>query len=261
MGRRVFEEVIDQWPQDVSEVRVNWPRVALALLPAAMILLALGFKGGQAISSAPSATTEVPSAPEAESTLQLVAEPWSQGTDSRSPLVPLGIFVSGPRELVSAAAVEIIGLPSGSMLSVGRSLGERWRIPAGRLSGAAILPPQHFSGAVDLEVELRLADDTLMERRSVRRAMTDPDPVTEDAVLPLRKVERDRSGPRLVRAAEAANAQVALLVGKATDLLAHGDISTARLMLQRAADLGSVEARQWLNRLANEEPGGDWQSR
>jgi hypothetical protein len=257
MSRSIFEEVIDQWPQDRPDIRVNWPRVALALVPAAMMLLALGFKGGQSISVTSLAAAKAPSVPEAESTLQLVAEPWSQGTDSRSPVVPLSIFVNGPKELASAATVEVIGLPSGSMLSAGRSVGDRWRIPATRLSGAVILPPKHFSGAVDLEVELRLADDTLVERRSVRRAMTDPDPVTEEAVLPLRKAEPDRSGARLVRAAEAGNAQVALLIGKATDLLAHGDVSTARLMLQRAADLGSAEARQWLNRLASEEPGGD----
>ena len=70
MGRSIFEEVIDQWPQDRPDIRVNWPRVALALVPAAMMLLALGFKGGQSISVTPSAAAKVPSAPEAESTLR-----------------------------------------------------------------------------------------------------------------------------------------------------------------------------------------------
>ena len=121
MGRSIFEEVIDQWPQDRPDIRVNWPRVALALVPAAMMLLALGFKGGQSISVTPSAAAKVPSAPEGESTLQLVAEPAPQGTDSRSP-IPLGISVSGPSELASAATVEIIGLPRGWVLSAGRPL-------------------------------------------------------------------------------------------------------------------------------------------
>jgi hypothetical protein len=254
MNRTIFEPIIDTSPQDGVVIRVNWLRVACALLPAAMILLVVGFKTGQGISRAPSAATEAPSAaateapsaaatealsaPKAEATLQLVAEPAPQGTDSRSP-IPLGISVSGPSELASAATVEIIGLPRGTLLSAGRSLADRWRIPAARLSSAAILLPLHFSGAVDLDVELRLADDTLVEHRSVRRAITDTFFATEEIVLPLGKAEREKSG---VRAAELGDAQDPRLLDKAERLLAEGEISGGRLLLRRAAQLGNARA-------------------
>src|SRR5215468_8867053 len=118
MHRSIFEPILDgPAPQDGVVVRVNWARVAVALVPATMILLAFGFKAGQGFSSAPSVVPEVQSAPKAESPLQLVAEPTSEGADSRLPLVPLGIFVRGPSEVVSGATVEIIGLPSGWVLS------------------------------------------------------------------------------------------------------------------------------------------------
>jgi hypothetical protein len=40
MGRGTFEAVIDHpWPQDGVVVRVNWPRVAFALLPGCLKFL------------------------------------------------------------------------------------------------------------------------------------------------------------------------------------------------------------------------------
>jgi hypothetical protein len=271
VGRRI-SQAIDQWPQLGPHrlvIRVNWLRVGFAGLLAATvtilvtILVTLRFQATsertlQAVSGGPS-------------TLQLVAEPASQGTDSRSPLVPLGIFVRGPSELASAATVEIIGLPSGSVLSAGRPLGNRWRIPAAQLSGAVILPPRHFSGAVDLEAGLRLADDTLVGRQSVHRAMTDPELAAQEIMLLLSKaegllVQRDISAARLVlrRAANAGNARAALLLGGTYEgcLLyprcnADADRTRARTWYEKAAKFGSEEARQRLDRLASEEPGRD----
>jgi hypothetical protein len=275
VGRRI-SQAIDQWPQVVPDrlvIRVNWLRVGFAGLLAATvtilvtILVTLRFQATseralQAVSGGPS-------------TLQLVAEPASQGTDSRSPLVPLGIFVRGPRELASATTVEIIGLPSGSVLSAGRPLGNRWRIPAAQLSGAVILPPRHFSGAVDLEAELRLADDTLVERRSVHRAVTDPGLTAQETLLLVSKaegllVQRDISAARLAlrRAANAGNARAALLLGGTYEgcLLyprcnVDADRTTARTWYEKAAKFGSEEARQRLDRLASEEPGRDLPNR
>jgi len=271
MDRRVFDPIINPLPlADGVAIQVNWPRVAFALVPAALMLLALGFKAGQGISNAPPAATEVPSAAaiEGEPTLELVAEPASKGMDSRSPMVPLGIFVRGPSELASAAAIEIIGLPSGWALSAGRPLGDRWRIPAAQLSAAAIIPPPGSSGAVDLQVELRLADDTLVEVRSVRRAMTDPALATENTPntnLLLSRAQsllvlQDISAARLLlqKAAEAGNTDAALLLGETYERCSHyvaslrcaKDHAAARIWYEMAAKLGSAEARERLDRLA-----------
>jgi hypothetical protein len=246
MGRRISRAIArrSRVIADGLVIRVNWPRVVFAGLLAAtvVILVTLRFRATNEhkaasvdssaiteVSSAPkadsahspqaasSAITEVSSAPKGDSPiLQLVSEPAAQGTDDR---LPLGIFVRGPSEIVSAATIEISGLPFGWALSAGQLLGNRWRIPAAQLSGAVILPPPHFSGAVDLEVELRLADDTLVERRSVRLAMTDQELATEETM------------------------KIKLFLRKGEELLAQGDFSAARLSLQRAAQLGSAEAR------------------
>jgi TPR repeat protein len=283
MGRRI-SQAIDQWPPVVPDrpmIRVNWPRVAFAGLLAAtfMILVALGFQGMIERRTPPGgspAANEVSSAPNAPSSspLQLVAEPVSQGTDGR---LTLGIFVRGPSELASAAAIEIIGLPGGWALSAGRPLGNLWRLPAAQLSGTSILPPRGFSGTVDLEVELRLADDTLVERRSLSRAVTDlrramTDPVAQETALLLSKAEGllvlgDISAARLAlrHAAETGNARAALLLGRTYEGClrwppslcdnADEDRATARTWYERAAKLGSAGARQRIARLANEEPG------
>jgi hypothetical protein len=307
MRRRISIQA-EQWPQvaDGVVIRINWPRVAFAGLLAATvtILMPLTFQAAsehnpralsagpsvatevasaakadfqttsehnpQAVSDGPSAATEVLSATKADlsPTLQLVAEPAAQGTDDR---LPLGIFIRGPSEIASAAAINISGLPNGWALSAGWPFADGWRIPAARLSGALILPPRGFSGAIDFAAELRLADNTLMERRIVRRVRIDPGLADERTISLLRVAEGllaagDIATSRLMlrRAADAGNARAALLLGEthggvridprladertisllrvAEGLLAAGDIATARLMLRRAADAGNARA-------------------
>jgi hypothetical protein len=95
---------------------------------------------------------------------RLVVDPRPPG---KSDDMPLGISVVGPSE---RAVLELTGLPSGWKLSSGRPFGaDGWRLPAADLTDAVIWPPQDFVGTIDLTVELRLADDTLVDRRAVRR--------------------------------------------------------------------------------------------
>jgi hypothetical protein len=290
MGRGIPVEA-EQWPQiasDRSVIRVNWPRVALAGLLAAILMIVVTRRfqttsehnPQRAVSDGPAAAAGVSSAPKADPslTLQLVPEPAYQVTDSSR--LALGIFVSGPSELASAAAIEIIGLPSGWALSAGRPLGDLWRVPAVQLSGTSILPPRGFSGAVDLEVELRLADDTLVEHRSVRRVTTDlrramTNAAAQETTLLIRKaegllVQRDISAARLVlrRAAETGDARAALLLGGTYEGCVlypspscDADRATARIWYEVAAKFGSAEARQRLDRLASEKLAGDLPSR
>ena len=269
---KVFE-ANDQWPQYRPVMRVNWFRVGLALaLPALLVALSLG--GGRiqirVISGQAAAPTEVSSAPAAgaSQTLELVAEPVS---DSRPPLVPLGISVRGARELSSAAMVEIIGVPSGWVVSAGRQLGDRWRIPVPQLSGVVVLPSQDFSGAVDITAELRLADDTLVERRSLRLAVTTNAPERErpaekgmsDDTLLLGRAEvllsqRDVSSARVAlrRLAQVGNARAALLLGETYEQCrpcTDGDRAEARTWYEKAARFGSAEARRRLDQLEQQD--------
>jgi hypothetical protein len=277
MHRRIQGERWSLVGPDEPVIRINWPRVASAGLLAAIVtvLVTVRFQATrghnpQVVADGPSATTEVLSATKADlsPTLQLVAEQAAQGTNDR---FPLGILIRGPSEIASAAAVDIIGLPNGWALSAGWPFAGGWRIPAARLSGAVILPPQGFSGAIDFAAELRLADNSLVERQLVRRVRIDQSLAEEKTISLLRVAERllaagDLAAARLVlqRAAAAGNARAELLLGETSEqvridpgptdkqtisllsvadgLLAAGDIAAARLVLQRAAAAGNARA-------------------
>jgi hypothetical protein len=310
--RRSIAILATRWQQVVLDelvIRINWPRVAFAgLLAATIIILVVTLRfpatrehNPQAVSGSPSAAIEVSSAPKADGpsaatevlsatkadlsrTLQLFVEPAAQGTNDA---LPLGIFIRGPSEIASAAAIDIIGLPQEWALSPGWPVANGWRIPAARLSGAVIIPPRGFSGAIDFAAELRLSDNTLVERELVRRVRIDQGLADKktislwvaDGLLAaslLRKADGllatgDIAAARLVlrRAAQAGSSRAALLLGETYDgclirrlnCSADADPATARTWYEVAAEFGSTDARQRLDRLARNQPGGDLPSR
>jgi hypothetical protein len=75
--------------------------------------------------------------------------------------VPLGIQVSGK---AVGLAVQISGLPRKMTLSSGRAMRGGWRIPATDLGNATIHAPAGFSGTINLAVELRFANNTVVDR-------------------------------------------------------------------------------------------------
>jgi hypothetical protein len=84
--------------------------------------------------------------------------------------VPLGLQVSG--EAVGLS-LDISGLPSGTTLSSGQPIGGgKWRILAADIGNALIRPPAGVRGALDFAVELRLADDTIVDSGSFRLEWT-----------------------------------------------------------------------------------------
>lgn len=272
---------IDEWPPPaILSRRINWLRVAgfaglvaVATGAVATTAILVAFKVQSANDPEPEAApapavawaaTEGSAAPHPG--LQLVTEATPVGTER----APLGISVRGPSDLAARAAVEITGLPDGWSLSEGRQLGNRWRIPAGKLAGAAILPSPGLaspglsspgpSGAVDVEVELRLADDTVAERRVLHwAATTSPESGQETpaaanpAAASTGAADVGNPEARDIAAANVAAEKLAAekfamekvlaehttyLLSKADDLLANKDIAAARLVLQRAAESG-----------------------
>lgn len=253
---------VDKQPQvapDAPVIRINWPRVAfVGLWPAIVAMLLIdGFQAArehnaQPVAGGPVAADRASSAPQVEpSPPQLVADAMAEAAGDR---LPLGISVRGPRDVTSAAAIEITGVPDGWALSAGRPFGENtWRIPAGRLSDVVMVPPRGFAGAIDLAVELRLADDTLVERRSVRRArigqaqppeLAQPiEPVRSTAIeLPPSSASAENIEQVASNIGEPGSEQIVLLLKVAEGLLAAGDLSTARTLLRRAVKAGSARA-------------------
>jgi hypothetical protein len=142
---------------------------------------------------------------------------------------PLGVGLSTAS---SGAMVVIDGLPAGSTLNVGRSAGSSgWRLTASDLPNALVRPPQGFVGAMDLAMALRLADDSVADRKMVRLEWTAPvAAVTTQAMKPgfvFRNLDRD---------------EIDALVKRGEDFIASGDLAAARLVLQRAAEGGDAGA-------------------
>jgi hypothetical protein len=95
---------------------------------------------------------------------------------------PLGASLTGAAE---GASVVIDGLADGSTVTAGQSLGTKtWRIPVSDLSQALVQPPIGYAGSMDVMLELRLADDTLLDRKPLRLEWAAVAPPQINAVTP-----------------------------------------------------------------------------
>jgi NitT/TauT family transport system substrate-binding protein len=125
------------------------------------------------------------------------------------------------------AAVVISGLAAGSALSAGTQRGPNtWQLSAEELERAVITPPRGFAGAMDLSLELRLADSTVVDRKGLKLEWMDR------GVLVAAKPE-----PREHNASE-----ITAMMRGAAQRMANGDVAGARLMYQRLAKEGEAPA-------------------
>jgi hypothetical protein len=96
---------------------------------------------------------------------------------------------------------------------------------------------------MDLDLELRLADDAIVNRRSVRLEWVAPHRVSAlapaDTQNSTAKVGPSDAGSPMRPAQRQA---VASLVARGKELLRNRDFSSARLILRRAAEAGDAEA-------------------
>jgi len=150
---------------------------------------------------------------------QLVVAPAPAGRNDDA--FPLGLTLNGPG---NGAAVAITGLADGVTLTRGQPTGSgSWWLSASDLDGAAIRPPHSFAGTMEVLAELRMADGAVVERRPLRFERAAPPPVRPV----VRQIDRD---------------ELADLVKRGEDFIATGDLASARLVLQRAAESGDARA-------------------
>ena len=226
--------------------------------------LSTGWTGGTGGRTAQADSTD----PQIIGRTQTAVESRTQGAEelSSSPRVRLAILRAPPGSVGDAiplgvsladaggdAALLISGLPFGSTISTGVSMGgDNWLLSASELSNAAVRPPPGFVGAIDLAIELRLADDTVADRQSLRltwvgtpetapaitaaptTAVTAPvgtpsigSPNSQAASAPLRRLDRE---------------EIADLLKRGEEFMAAGNLSLARLPLRRAAEAGDPQA-------------------
>ena len=123
--------------------------------------------------------------------------------------------------------VVISGLASGSAVSVGTPAGPNgWRLSVRDLNRAAITPPRGFVGTMDLTMELRLANDTMIDRKGVLLEWSHNSTLAI-APFPLRLLEA---------------AEIKLMVKSGLEYMANGKVGAARLMFQSAAEAGEAAA-------------------
>jgi hypothetical protein len=143
---------------------------------------------------------------------------------NRGEAFPLAVTVVGS---VVGASVIVDGLTAGSTLTAGGPLGANgWRLAAAELPNALIRPPTGFVGPMDLGIELRLADETIVDRKSLRLEWTAaaPEPSTGTAIRQLDRRE------------------ITDLMRRGQEFIVAGDLASARLVLQRAAEAGDPQA-------------------
>jgi len=162
--------------------------------------------------------------------------------------IPLGVSLAGAN---GSASLLISGLPAGSTISTGRPLeAGNWRLSASELSNAAIRPPRGFVGAIDLAVELRLADDTVADRQSLRLMWVGtPESAAAQTTGVAAPAAMD-TAPRETPVSQATSStprqldreEIAYLLKRGEELVAAGQLGPARLVLRRAAEAGDSDA-------------------
>jgi hypothetical protein len=233
-------------------------RLALAVSAAAAIALVLGklsFPWG--ISSGEARTDESSFLARFSSHYPKQVEPPQHPTLELTPqaaasapeeALPLGAAING---MSSGAALVVSGLPNGAALSVGRPVGlNGWRVSAPDVSHTTVRAPRGFSGAIDLVVELRLADDTVAQKQAARFEW--PAPVVKAAALPTAAPDINEqsissnaapsSEPTNPAARQLDSEEIAILLKRGEEFVSVGDFSAARIVLRRAAEAGNPRA-------------------
>ncbi|MGH6770869.1 MAG: hypothetical protein ACRECO_17815 [Xanthobacteraceae bacterium] len=148
--------------------------------------------------------------------------------------LPLGLSLNGTD---GGEFLLLKGLASGTRLSAGNSLGpDAWRVPAREVGELFAYAPKDYVGTMDAAVDLRSANDRLVDSHVIRlqwiaKALEARPSVK---VWPEKKVLK----PVLKLPPE----EIAMLLRRGQELLKLGDIAAARLMLRRAAEAGNASA-------------------
>jgi hypothetical protein len=163
--------------------------------------------------------------------------------------IPLGLQVSGD---TIGVALEISGLPDGTTLSSGRPLGGgRWRLLASDVGNTVVRPPAGFDGSLEFAVELRLADDTVIDSGEFRlqslRASTESLPngsaaASSDTSSTKVSVSSDQTALRHAAVTRLDHEQIDFLIRRSQQLISEGDVAAGRALLRRAAETNDARA-------------------
>ena len=238
--------------QDASSARPrrsSVPRVVkLAMVIAGAALAALAYlvlDPQSAIADRASALLRafVPAAPLQAPTLVV----RNHGGTINEPL-ELGVSVV---QAEPGTTVTITGLPVGARLTAGEqpSLNE-WRVAAADTDSVLVVPPADFVGEINLSAELHKADGTILVTSMMQLTWKAPVPVASDAPASQTAMASPPAAdialpvpPRMDTTVRnpVPNA-VGSLIRRAQEMLATGDVKSARALLLRATDAHDARA-------------------
>jgi len=146
----------------------------------------------------------------------------------------------------SGAMILVSGLMPGTKLSSGQPIGETaWLVGAAELPALRVQAPAGFAGSMDLLVELRMPDNTILDRKMLRAEWiaTKLADAGNAAAAPVSNAARGAEGsPSRNQLRQLDVAEIAGLLKRGEAFLTNGDVAAARLLLQRAAENGNARA-------------------
>jgi hypothetical protein len=246
--------VRDNMPVDEAFARplrqgAPWLVITLAVVLSAVVALIIAAIPFRPSPARPTGMTDAPDRPPPDG----AAKRDAIGTPRPAPhfLIPhgkvsgiddelrLGAAVADPTR---ESAVQITGLAAGSALSKGQLAGPaEWSVPAAELRQVAVRRPKGFLGTMELVLELKVPNHGVTERRLVALEWRSP------ASNPLSQGPMKAAPPNGATAAAPPTTlafvprkldpeEVATLMSRGERLFASGDIASARLLFQRAAE-------------------------
>jgi hypothetical protein len=152
--------------------------------------------------------------------------------------LPLGVELVGS---TGGESVFLNGLVKGTRLSAGEPFSSTgWHVPARELGNLLAYAPSSFVGAMDAEIELRSANNAHLDIQVGRlewiAKSADKRSTLERLLDPRGAAQPDPA------AATVASAQLARLIKRGLEFIKDGDIAASRLVLRRAADAGNAQA-------------------
>lgn len=135
----------------------------------------------------------------------------------------LGFRLLPPGEYRGTLVLTLRGLPDGSVLSGARKLGaDTWSLDASRELTLSVTVPASVQGPFELDIGLRLPDGALIASE-----------ITSLIVVPEGRMSHDPERDQMA---------ALLLLDSARTFLRAGDVRSARVLLQSAAQRGNAQA-------------------
>jgi hypothetical protein len=243
-----IEEPSEPFPaMESRSAKFNWWRQTLALAFAGLVYIVLGDDLRFPWASAGSLSlVEKRGEPANHEAVQLIVnEATPRPVDQP---VPFGVSVDSANDV---NVLKVSGLPKGTALSAGVSLGDGgWLLYAKDSKDAVIWPPPHFVGVMELTVSLIVGSDVNAASEMGRLRFE----WLAEKVAEIKLSGETRSeakvhdeAPRPAKSSNQAIHQLspdetAALLKRGSELVASGDLAAARLVLQRAAEAGNARA-------------------